>query len=382
MHEYALVDALVRRAGSEAAAHGARAVHRVKVTLGDYCGVEPELFRSAFELVRAGTVCAGAELELVRKAARFACPRCGGSRRRGGGAMLPPLRNAGPARAGRRRAHARVDRAGGALMCTTCGCGDPALVPVELHERILAENDRTASHNRAHFRASGILALNVMGSPGSGKTALLEATARLLPGLRLGAVSADLATDLDAQRLWRPASRPAPITTGAACHLDAEIVHRALHGAPWETLDVFFIENVGNLVCPAIYDLGQAANVVALSVTEGEDKPQKYPVMFHRADLVVVTKCDLLPYLDFDLARLEAGLARVTPSPKVLKVSARTGEGLEGWRDFLLARHAAVVGARALDHGRGHPHGPAAGIASHHDHDHPARSPEQLPRRG
>ena len=120
-------------------------------------------------------------------------------------------------------------------MCTTCGCGDPELVPVELHEKILAGNDRTATHNREHFREAGVLALNLMGSPGSGKTAVLEATASLLPGLRLGAVSADLATDNDAQRLIRAGIPCRAITTGQACHLDAEMVHRSLHGFPWQT---------------------------------------------------------------------------------------------------------------------------------------------------
>jgi hydrogenase nickel incorporation protein HypB len=222
-------------------------------------------------------------------------------------------------------------------MCSTCGCGDPELVPVELHERILAGNDRDARHNREHFLEAGVLALNLMGSPGSGKTAVLEATARAAAprGWRLGAVSADLATDNDAVRLSRAGIPCRAITTGQACHLDAGLVHRALHDIPWQETDIFFIENVGNLVCPAIYDLGQAANVVVLSVTEGEDKPLKYPTMFLAADLVLVSKCDLLPHLDLDLARLEDALARVMPSPRVLRVSARTGEGLDRWVAWL-----------------------------------------------
>ncbi len=205
-------------------------------------------------------------------------------------------------------------------MCTTCGCGDPELVPVELHEKILAGNDRAARHNREHFVASGVLALNLMGSPGAGKTAVLEATAKAAAakGWRLGAVSADLATDHDARRLERAGIPSRAITTGQACHLDAELVHRALHDVPWRETDVFFIENVGNLVCPAIYDLGQAANVVVLSVTEGEDKPLKYPVMFKAADLVLLTKCDLVPHLDVDLAKLHDAIAHVMPRPRAL----------------------------------------------------------------
>jgi hydrogenase nickel incorporation protein HypB len=228
-------------------------------------------------------------------------------------------------------------------MCDVCGCGDPEIVPVELHESILAGNDRGARHNRDHFQEAGVLALNLMGSPGSGKTAVLEATAhRLRTHLRLGAMSADLATERDAERLARAGIPAAAITTGSACHLDAELVHQGLHRLPWRELDVLFVENVGNLVCPAVYDLGQAANVVVLSIAEGEDKPLKYPVMFRRADLVLLSKMDLLPHLDVDLAALEDALARVMPQPNVLRVSARTGEGLDAWIDWLLDRRAAV----------------------------------------
>jgi hydrogenase nickel incorporation protein HypB len=260
-------------------------------------------------------------------------------------------------------------------MCTTCGCGDTELVPVELHEKILAGNDRTAAHNRQHFRESGVLALNIMGSPGSGKTAVLEATARVMKGVRLGAVSADLATDNDAQRLSKAGIPSKAITTGQACHLDAELVHRSLHDFPWRELDVFFIENVGNLVCPAIYDLGQEANVVALSVTEGEDKPLKYPVMFQKADYVLVTKVDLVPHLDFDLARLEDNLRRVMPDPKILRVSARTGEGMEGWRAWIEQMRAPILGgkpreARMHEHGDAHTHGHAHEHEHEHVHEH------------
>ena len=237
-------------------------------------------------------------------------------------------------------------------MCETCGCGDPELVPVELHERILAGNDRAARHNREHFVEQGVLALNLMGSPGSGKTAVLEATAPAARqrGWRLGAVSADLATDHDARRLEKVGIPARAITTGQACHLDAERVHRALHDVPWQETDLFFIENVGNLVCPAIYDLGQAANVVVLSVAEGEDKPLKYPVMFKAADLVLLTKCDLLPHLEVDLARIEDALRRVMPRPALIRLSARTGDGLGRWIDWLAARRAALPRATGLPH--------------------------------
>jgi hydrogenase nickel incorporation protein HypB len=222
-------------------------------------------------------------------------------------------------------------------MCRDCGCGDPAIVPVDLTKALLSENDRQAAHNREHFAEHGVLAVNLMGSPGSGKTALLERTALDARGRwRIGAFSGDLETDNDAVRLRNAGIPAAAITTGSACHLDARMVHHALHGAPWDPLDVLFVENVGNLVCPAIYDLGQAVNVVALSVTEGEDKPLKYPVMFLHADLVVLTKVDLLPHLpNVRVGAIVEALARVNPKPALLPVSATTGQGMGAWLDWL-----------------------------------------------
>lgn len=226
-------------------------------------------------------------------------------------------------------------------MCQSCGCGDSKIVAIDLQENILAENNRTAQHNREHFREHRLRAVNLMGSPGSGKTALLEATARALAGgCRLGAIAGDLETDRDAERLRAAGIVAAAITTGSACHLDAEMIHHALHHFPWQQLEYLFIENVGNLVCPAIYDLGQSVNVVALSVTEGEDKPLKYPVMFRKADLVLLTKIDLLPYLpDVHVDAIAAALARVMPAPMLLPVSAHTGEGLDRWLQWLQAQH-------------------------------------------
>jgi len=243
-------------------------------------------------------------------------------------------------------------------MCESCGCGDPDLVPVEVHESLLAGNDRTARHNRLHFGEHGVVAINLMGSPGSGKTALLEATARARPRFRMAAISGDLATDHDAKRLEAAGIPARSITTGSACHLDAEMVHHALHHLALAELDALVVENVGNLVCPAIYDLGQHANVVALAVTEGEDKPLKYPVMFRKADLVVLTKCDLLPHLEVDLAALEDALARTMPEPKLLKVSAKTGEGIDAWLAWLDALRETTAAARAAT---ADPHAAAAG---------------------
>ncbi|HEY6034444.1 MAG TPA: hydrogenase nickel incorporation protein HypB [Kofleriaceae bacterium] len=224
-------------------------------------------------------------------------------------------------------------------MCEDCGCGDSELVPVEIHEHVLSDNNARAEHLREHFVEAKVLAINLMGSPGAGKTAVLEQTARAFAGkYKLGAVSGDLATDRDARRLAAAGIDARAITTGSACHLDARMVHDALHHMAWRDLDMFFIENVGNLVCPAIYDLGQAANVVALSVTEGEDKPIKYPVMFHKADLVLLTKVDLLPHLDVDVSAIRDGLARVMPEPRVIAVSGKTGQGIGEWLAWLEAR--------------------------------------------
>ena len=249
-------------------------------------------------------------------------------------------------------------------MCETCGCGDPEIVPIEVQERILSDNDAQAEHNRSHFHGLGMLAINLMGSPGAGKTAVLEATAKAAgQRLKLGAVSGDLATDRDADRLNACGIVSASITTGSACHLDARLVHHALHHFPTNDSDIFFIENVGNLVCPAIYDLGQAANVVALSVTEGEDKPLKYPVMFQKADLVLLTKVDLIPYLDFDVAAVQDGLARVMPEATLLKVSAKTGEGIDAWLQWLEALRLAPEQRLLKQHSHAHD-------AHSHEHSH------------
>jgi hydrogenase nickel incorporation protein HypB len=244
-------------------------------------------------------------------------------------------------------------------MCDTCGCGDPEVVPIEIQDKILAGNDRQAGHNREHFAAHGVLAVNLMGSPGAGKTAILEATARADRSLRLGALAGDLETDRDAQRLEAAGIRSVTINTISACHLDARLVHNALHDSDLHGHDILFIENVGNLVCPAVYDLGQQFNVVALSVTEGEDKPVKYPVMFRKADLVLVTKIDLLPHLPgTSIDKIADSLARVMPDPRFIAVSAVTGEGVADWLAWLAERRRPATTAA----GHSHDH--------HHHHDH------------
>ena len=256
-------------------------------------------------------------------------------------------------------------------MCDVCGCGDPAKVTIEVHRSLLEDNDHEAAHLREHFAAKGVTVINLMGSPGSGKTALLEATAAALPGRRLAAVSGDLATDLDGERLRRAGIVSRSITTGNACHLDAKMVHRALHlpdlGSAVADAEFFFIENVGNLVCPAIYDLGQRVNIVALAVTEGVDKPLKYPVMFERADLVVLTKVDLLPYLgEVSIDVLRENLDRVHAGLPLIATSARSGQGIADWVDWLDRQRARTPRAETTPAQSGHAQDPR-----HSDHHHP-----------
>lgn len=224
-------------------------------------------------------------------------------------------------------------------VCDNCGCGDPEVISVEIRESLFSANDRTARHNREHFARHGVRAINIMGSPGAGKTALLECTART-GRFSACALSGDLATVNDAERLKAAGIHCEAITTGDACHLDAAMVHAAMHGESFAEAisksDIVFIENVGNLVCPAAWDLGQAANVVVLSVTEGEDKPLKYPVAFNRVDVVVVTKCDLLPHLPgFSIAALRRAIRDVAPAATVFEVSSQTGAGLGDWHGWL-----------------------------------------------
>jgi hydrogenase nickel incorporation protein HypB len=219
----------------------------------------------------------------------------------------------------------------------------------DVQVRILARNDSAAAHNAEHFRERGVVCVNLMGSPGAGKTAVLEATARFNGGkTRIAAIAGDLATDNDADRLKAAGIRAASINTGSACHLDAEIVHRTLHHFDLDGVDFLVIENIGNLVCPAVYDLGQAVNVVALSVTEGEDKPLKYPTMFAKADLVLLTKIDLFPHLDVRVPAILDSLARVMPSPNVIAFSARNGAGVEDWLQWLGQRKFATMDAQLV----------------------------------
>jgi hydrogenase nickel incorporation protein HypB len=217
---------------------------------------------------------------------------------------------------------------------------------------LLEHNDAHAAQNRARLDARRVLTINLMSSPGSGKTSLLEATIRALKGrLRLGVIEGDLETENDANRI-RALGVPAhQITTGTACHLDAHLVERGLDALAIDGLDILFIENVGNLVCPASFDLGHHRNVVLLSVTEGDDKPAKYPVMFRAADLMLLSKTDLLPYMDeFSPERAEGNLRQLACSAPAIRVSSKDGVGLGKWIYWLLSERAAYLDG--LSHGQ------------------------------
>jgi len=207
---------------------------------------------------------------------------------------------------------------------------------ISIEEDILAKNNRLASFNRALFKEKGILVLNLVSSPGSGKTTLLERTLRdLSTRYRCAVIEGDQQTDNDARRIAATGVPVKQINTGAGCHLDAHMVMHATEVFDLDSLDILFIENVGNLVCPAAFDLGEAHKVVVLSVTEGEDKPLKYPQMFHNSGLMLLNKVDLLPYLSFDLAQCKEYAGRVSHDLAILEVSAITGQGLEGWYSWL-----------------------------------------------
>jgi hydrogenase nickel incorporation protein HypB len=244
-------------------------------------------------------------------------------------------------------------------MCATCGCGDghshphPSTETLTLEERVLAKNDHLAGHNRAWLAARGVVAVNLMSSPGSGKTTLLERTVRALAG-SVCVIEGDQETSFDADRIKAAGAPVLQINTGSGCHLDASMVQAALVSLD-PSSGVVLIENVGNLVCPALFDLGEAARVVIMSVTEGADKPRKYPHIFASAGVVVLNKIDLLPYVDFDAARFAGDLSLVNAAASVLSVSATRGDGLAAWYSWLESLGGGPVGAEAAAAGGARP---------------------------
>ncbi|QDV35371.1 hydrogenase nickel incorporation protein HypB [Tautonia plasticadhaerens] len=218
---------------------------------------------------------------------------------------------------------------------------------VQVRHRVLKQNDLVARGLRSRFREAGVYVVSLVSGPGSGKTAFLErvlTTLRVRDGLRVAALVGDLATDNDARRLARSRAPVRQITTGTVCHLDAAMVSAALDGWRLEELDYLFIENVGNLVCPSTFDLGEDLRLVLFSVTEGEDKPLKYPTIFHTADEAIITKTDLAPAVEFDAEAAHRGVESVRPGMAIFEVSAKTGEGLDRWLDALSARRSGALG--------------------------------------
>jgi hydrogenase nickel incorporation protein HypB len=253
-------------------------------------------------------------------------------------------------------------------VCGTCGCGesdrrvegqvvgrehdghghphrhDPAPRAIEIETALLAKNDRLARHNRAWLAEHGIVALNLMSSPGAGKTSLLRRTiAELAPTRPVSVIEGDQETRIDAEEIRSSGAPVVQINTGAGCHLDADMVARGLAELRPADGSLVFVENVGNLVCPALFDLGEAARVVVVSVTEGEDKPLKYPYMFAVADVVVINKIDLLPYVDVRLDRLTGRCREVNAGVQVLPLSVTTGEGIAAWCEWLLTSEPVLA---------------------------------------
>ena len=229
------------------------------------------------------------------------------------------------------------------------------MTDVDVKQKVLAANAAAAADLRERFGRSGTLVVNFISSPGSGKTTLLEKTIAALKGsLRLGGLEGDIATERDAERLRKTGIPARQILTGGSCHLDARQIDRALaeEGAALANLDILFIENVGNLICPTGYDLGEDFKVVLLSVTEGDDKPFKYPAIFSKAAVTVVTKTDLLPYVAFDLAAVREQVAALAPDGRLLEVSATSGAGMQAWLSFLTdtlkAKRAAVYAGEGV----------------------------------
>lgn len=253
-------------------------------------------------------------------------------------------------------------------MCDTCGCPspshqhshdhdghhhhEPAAKTVDVHASLFAANDAMAKANREHFDEIGAVAINLISSPGSGKTTLLEHTIEALKDeISIGVIEGDPETDRDAERVRAKGVPVVQLTTGGACHLDAAMTHRGFHQLEkepgYQTVDLLFIENVGNLVCPATFDLGEHERIVLVSVPEGPDKPAKYPKTFTTADTFLITKIDLLPYFDFPVEEAKGEALQINPKLNVLELSSTRGDGFEAWLDYLREMVAKKKAAHA-----------------------------------
>lgn len=206
---------------------------------------------------------------------------------------------------------------------------------VKVVSRILEANDRIAEENRRVFKSHGLFVVNLMSAPGAGKTSLLERTIERLNGVRIGVIEGDISGTHDAERISRLNVPVVQINTGGACHLDANMINEVLPEMPLEEIDILIIENVGNLVCPAEFKVGEDLKVMLLSITEGDDKPLKYPLMFRESSALILNKTDLLPYIDVDINKIKRNALSLNPSISIFEVSCKTGEGIEGWTQWL-----------------------------------------------
>jgi hydrogenase nickel incorporation protein HypB len=215
---------------------------------------------------------------------------------------------------------------------------------ITIERKVLEKNEQVAQRNRELFREHGILVLNIVSSPGAGKTSILEKTFQELRGaLKIAVIEGDVQTDLDAQRVARYEVPVVQIVTLGGCHLEAKLVHDALQNLDLKGLDLLFIENVGNLVCPANYDLGEALKVVVLSTTEGDDKPLKYPAMFLNSSVLIINKIDLIPYVNCNLDVLKKNALQINPALRIFELSCFTGEGFPGWCSWLIKRNVSAT---------------------------------------
>ena len=265
-------------------------------------------------------------------------------------------------------------------MCGTCGCN---VTDADMHthetvtvlQGLLDANDHQAAHNREHFKEHGVLAINLMSSPGAGKTALLEATIDALrEKYRIAVIEGDLETENDAERIRKKGVTAIQISTGSACHLDAHMIHQALHNLDLTEYDIVFIENVGNLVCPASFDLGQHLNVTLLSVPEGDDKPAKYPVMFRTSDLVLISKSDLLPVLDdFSPERAKKYLQDIASTAPIMDISSKDRSGMPEWLSWIgqqIEQRRQFLEQHPVDSSHTHHHHHVDDHVHGHTHDH------------
>lgn len=228
-------------------------------------------------------------------------------------------------------------------MCDTCGCPAPdaeqTSKTIDVHQSLLEANTRQAEENRRHFDSIGAVAINMISSPGAGKTTLLEHTIEALGDLRIGVIEGDIETERDADRIRAKGVPAVQLTTGGACHLDARMVHKGLHQLQHESgqdnFDIIFIENVGNLVCPATFDLGEHERIVLVSVPEGSDKPAKYPKAFTSSQSFLITKTDLLSYFDFSVEEARKEAIKLNPGIKILETSVKNDQDLAGWISYL-----------------------------------------------